>query len=70
MAEYNMIYLNLKKRLSTLKLLTESDTKISEDERSIALAKIDKLQKNLDERYSDGLLLSLVESEVHKIECK
>ena len=59
MGDYNMTYLTLKKKLSILKLLSESSTSKS---------KIDGLLKELDERYSDGKILSGIESEIEKIE--
>lgn len=59
MGDYNMTYLTLKKKLSVLKLLSES---------SASKSKIDGLLKELDERYSNGKILSGIEAEIEKIE--
>lgn len=70
MAEYHMTYLNLRKRLHTQKLLAETDTKLSDDERQIKLNKVDMLLKNLDERYDECFPLSYVESNILELENK
>lgn len=59
MGDYNMTYLILKKKLSILKLLSESSTSKS---------KIDGLLKELDERYSENKPLSIIESQLEKVE--
>ena len=68
MAEYNMIYKILKKRLTTLKLLTETIIDLSDEDLRIRKNKIDKLLKELDERYSEGLALSFVEDDILELE--
>lgn len=68
MAEYNMNYMNLRKRLLTLKILTESDMTLIESSQKSRLVLIDGLLKNLDERYSENQLLSIVEIQVEEIE--
>lgn len=69
MAEYNEKYLDLKKRLSILKILISSKSS-SNNQVLSSLTCIDSLLKLLDERYSDGLYLETVESEVIKLEDK
>ena len=66
MAEYNKIYLDLRKRLKVLKLLNESDQSLSTYE--IRRNKIDALLKELDIRYSDEQTLVDIEAEVEKLE--
>ena len=68
MAEYNMNYLSLKKRLFTLKLLTESDMNLPEGAHSNRVKMIDSLLKQLDERYSENQPLSMVEAQLEEVE--
>ena len=58
MAEYNLQYNTLRKRLNILKLLNNSE---------ITSKIIDSLLKELDERYSENLPLCVVESKLEKI---
>ena len=69
MTEYNEKYLDLKKRLSILKIIISSQSS-SIDQAVSSLTCIDSLLKLLDERYSDGLYLETIESEVIKLEDK
>lgn len=68
MAEYNMTYKILKKRLTTLKLLTDADMNLSDEELKIRKNKIDAALKELDERYSEGFTLSFVEDKILELE--
>lgn len=67
MAEYNKKYLELKNRLSILKLRISGKSLPSEQKKSL-LSCVDNLLKLLDERYSENLHLEIVESEVKKLE--
>lgn len=68
MAEYNMNYMNLRKRLLTLKILTESDMNLIESSQKSRLVLIDSLLKDLDNRYSENQPLSIIECQVDVIE--
>lgn len=68
MAEYNMTYKILKKRLTTLKLLTDAGMNLSDEDLRIRKNKIDAALKELDERYSEGFSLSFVEDKVLELE--
>lgn len=68
MAEYNITYKILKKRLTTLKLLTDTDLNLSDEDLRIRKNKIDALLKELDERYSEGFSLSFVEDKTLELE--
>jgi len=68
MAEYNKQYLSIKHRLSVLKLLTESDSRMANLQKDAKLKCIDALLKILDDRYSDGLYLDQIDGEVSKYE--
>lgn len=62
--EYNKLYLDIKKRLSLIKIkLLYND--ISEN---YITEKLDILFKELDERYSENKYLDNLESEVTKLE--
>lgn len=68
MAEYNMKYLSLKKRLETMKLLVINDSNPDKVNLNIIhLEHIDRLLKDLDARYEELLFLGGIESEVNKL---
>lgn len=67
MAEYNMQYINLKKRLKTLKLVIESDMSLDSKSKNAFVKKINDALIELDERYSEGRLLGLVENAIKEI---
>lgn len=66
--DYNKTYLSLKKRLKTLKLLTETDKSLGVRKKKNALKTIDILQKSLEERYSDSKTLVNLESDILSLE--
>ena len=68
MAEYNMNYMNLRKRLLTLKIVTESDMSLNESSQRSRLLLIDGLLKDLDNRYSENQPLSVIECQVDVVE--
>jgi len=67
MAEYNLQYNNLKKRLVTLKLIIDSDMSLDDATKSIFKKQINSALIELDERYSDGKTLNSIEDTVDKI---
>ena len=68
MAEYNMNYMNLRKRLLTLKIVTESDMSLIESSQKSRLNLVDGLLKDLDNRYSENQPLSVIEYQVDVVE--
>ena len=68
MAEYNSLYLDLKKRLSILKLKAQLECGLTEDQKESKLKAIDGLLKLLDERYSENLYLEGIEESVSRLE--
>lgn len=70
MAEYNLQYLNLKRRLTFLKVLTASDGTLTEEKKNSKLAEYDSLLKLLDDRYSDEKSLGIIETQLNKLEGK
>ena len=70
MAEYNLQYLNLKRRLTFLKVLTASDGTLTEENKNSKLAEYDSLLKLLDDRYSDEKSLGIIETQLNKLEGK
>lgn len=68
MAEYNMKYLSLKKRLETMKLLVINDSNPDKVNLNIIhLEHIDRLLKDLDARYEELLFLGVIECEINKL---
>ena len=70
MAEYNLQYLNLKRRLTFLKVLTASDGTLTEENKNSKLTEYDSLLKLLDDRYSDEKSLGIIETQLNKLEGK
>ena len=70
MAEYNLQYLDLKRRLTFLKVLTASDGTLTEENKNSKLAEYDSLLKLLDDRYSDEKSLGIIETQLNKLEGK
>lgn len=68
MSEYNAQYLNLRRRLSILKLLSESNNTSDNPYRRGKENYIDSLLKELDERYSENRLLNVIESQTETLE--
>lgn len=67
MADYNISYLELMKKLKTLKLILNADKTISVNEKVLKLKKLDELMKMLDERYSENMVLSPVIDALNEI---
>lgn len=68
MAEYNMQYRDLKKRLKVLKLLNETNYSIEISERDRKNNVLESLLKNLDYKHSEELPLTDIEQDVIDIE--
>ena len=68
MAEYNLMYQDLKKRLTVLKILTETDCTLNESVRSSRESIIDSLLKELDYRRQEHLYLEGIEVNVINLE--
>jgi len=69
MAEYNMQYNNLKKRLIKAKLIVESDMSLSESERANFKREINAKLIELDDRYFDNKPLSSIEEALFQLKC-
>jgi len=70
MAEYNSLYLDLKKRLNVLKLKAQTECGLTEEQKRSKLFAIDSLLKLLDERYSENLYLECIDESVSRLEGK
>ena len=68
MAEYNIKYLDLRKRLSVLKFLNDTDISLSPQQKADKGAILDALSKELDHRYSETLFLDEVEMSIENLE--
>ena len=68
MAEYNIKYLDLRKRLSILKLLNDTDVNLTNQQKSDKSTILDALSKELDHRYSENLFLDEVEMSIENLE--
>ena len=70
MAEYNLMYQDLKKRILIARLLTEADCNLTDPAKSSKLSIIDALLKELDYRRQEHLYLEGVEAKVNELERK
>ena len=68
MAEYNVKYLELKRRLRILKLLNDTDLNLSSQQKSDKGKVLDILLKELDNRYAENLFLDEIEMSVENLE--
>lgn len=68
MTEYNAQYRDLKNRLTTLRILAETDSTSSNTQRTAKLVAYDSLLKLLDDKYSDEKDLGLIETQVSRLE--
>ena len=68
MAEYNVKYLELKRRLRILKLLNNTDLSLTFQQRSDKGKILDVLLKELDNRYAENLFLDEIEMSVENLE--
>lgn len=68
MAEYNIKYQDLKKRLRVLGLLNDSDCSINSSNKEERKKQIDSLLKNLDYKHSEELPLTDIEASVIELE--
>lgn len=68
MAEYNVKYLELKRRLKILKLLNDTDLNLTSQQRSDKGKILDVLLKELDNRYAENLFLDEIEMSVENLE--
>lgn len=68
MAEYNVKYLELKRRLKILKLLNDTDLNLTSQQKSDKGKVLDILLKELDNRYAENLFLDEIEMSVENLE--
>ena len=67
MADYSEVYIALNKRLSVLKAKL-SYISVSESQLESYKMQIDRLLKQLDERYTDGMFMDDVEEDITQLE--
>lgn len=70
MADYNILYLELCKRLSVLKAKLPYANSLSDAERAMYEKEIDSTFKKLDDRYSDAKYIDDIEDAVIELESK
>ena len=70
MAEYNILYLELIKRLSILKAKLPYLNSLEESEKEEYRKIIDLLLKKLDDRYSEAKYIDDIEDDVIELETK
>jgi len=68
MAEYNTLYLDLRKRLTSMKVKMLYSTTNLNDETKGMFRYIDSLLKELDDKYSEERLLDELETKVETLE--